>query len=140
MIAVDTSALLAIVLSEPRADAYRRTIAADSRVLISAGTLAEAMIVASGRQVGEELAAVLETAEFEVLPVTEQSARRMADAYARFGKGVHPARLNLGDCFAYEAAKTAACPLLYVGDDFSKTDIESAIQPAAAQASPGFQS
>lgn len=62
-----------------------------------------------------------------VAPVTEASAKAAAVAYARWGKGVHPAGLNLGDCFAYEAAKRLNCPLLYVGDDFAKTDVISAL-------------
>jgi ribonuclease VapC len=56
--------------------------------------------------------------------VTLAAARRIAQAYELWGKGMHPAALNLGDCFAYEVAKEHACRLLYVGDDFSKTDIE----------------
>lgn len=64
---------------------------------------------------------------FEITPVTESAARRVAEAYARWGKGIHAAALNFGDCFAYEVAKDRACRLLYVGDGFSKTDIEGAI-------------
>lgn len=64
---------------------------------------------------------------FEVVAVTLVSARQLAQAYARWGKGVHPAALNFGDCFAYALAKENTCPLLYVGDDFSGTDIQSAL-------------
>ena len=56
------------------------------------------------------------------------SARHVAKAYDEWGKGVHPAALNFGDCFAYAVAKEQRCPLLYVGDDFSKTDIVGVIQ------------
>jgi ribonuclease VapC len=56
------------------------------------------------------------------------AARRIAQAYARWGKGAHPAALNFGDCFSYEVAKEHGCRLLFVSDDFSRTDIESAIQ------------
>jgi hypothetical protein len=55
------------------------------------------------------------------------AARRVAAAYARWGKGNHRAALNVGDCFAYEVAKHHACPLLYVGRDFARTDVRSAI-------------
>jgi ribonuclease VapC len=55
------------------------------------------------------------------------SARRIAEAQGRWGRGAHPAVLNFGDCFAYELAKEHACGLLYVGGDFSKTDIEAVI-------------
>ena len=62
---------------------------------------------------------------FTIANVTPASARRIADAYARWGKGIHAAGLNFGDCFAYEAAREHTCPLLYVGNDFSQTDIET---------------
>jgi len=64
---------------------------------------------------------------FEIVSVTAALARRVGTAYARWGKSLHPAGLNFGDCFAYEIAKEYSCPLLYVGDDFSKTDLESAL-------------
>ena len=64
---------------------------------------------------------------FEVVAVTSATARRIAQAYERWGKGIDPAALNLGDCFAYAVAKEHGCPLLYVGDDFAKTDIESVL-------------
>ena len=63
----------------------------------------------------------------EIVSVTPSSARRVAAAYARWGRGTHPAGLNFGDCFSYEVAKEHSCPLLFVGDDFSKTDLESAL-------------
>jgi ribonuclease VapC len=59
--------------------------------------------------------------------MTAASARRIAEAYARWGKGVHPAGLNFGDCFACELAKEHSCPLLFVGDDFAKTDVKRAV-------------
>lgn len=74
----------------------------------------------------EELAALIEGLAFEVASVTPAAAPRIAAAYERWGKGRHPAALNFGDCFAYEAAKEHDCPLLYVGGDFAQTDIESA--------------
>lgn len=130
MIAVDTSALMAILLDEPDAQACMAAIADSPAVLISAGTLAEALIVAARRNVGEEMAALIEGAGFEVVPVTHGSARRVAEAYARFGKGVHAAGLNFGDCFVYEMAREHGCALLYVGEDFARTDLTSALQPS----------
>jgi ribonuclease VapC len=127
MIAVDTSALLAIVLNEPHADACIAALAAEDELLISAGTMAEALIVSSRRNVGEEVARLIEGLGFEVASITSASARRVAQAYRRWGKGRHAAALNFGDCFAYEAAKEHRCPLLFVGDDFSQTDIESVL-------------
>ena len=70
---------------------------------------------------------LIEGAGFEIVSVTFASARRAGEAYKKWGKGRHPAALNFGDCFAYELAKERGCRLLYVGDDFSKTDIEGAL-------------
>lgn len=127
MIAVDTSALMAIVLNEPVADACAAALEAEDHLLISAGTLAEALIVAGRRNVGEEVAQLIDGLGFEIVSVTPASARRIAEAYEKWGKGVHPAALNFGDCLSYEVAKEHACPLLYVGRDFFQTDIESAL-------------
>ena len=127
MIAVDTSALMAIALGEAAADACIRLLETETKIIISAGTVAEALIVAARRNVGEEVARIIDGLGFEILPVTPASARRIAVAYARWGRGAHPAALNFGDCFSYEVAKENSCPLLFVGDDFAKTDLESAL-------------
>jgi len=127
VIAVDTSALMAIALGEAEADACIRILETEPKIVISAATVAEALIVAARRNVGEEVAGMIDGLGFEILPVTPASARRIAVAYARWGRGAHPAALNFGDCFSYEAAKENACPLLFVGDDFAKTDLESAL-------------
>jgi len=127
MIAVDTSALMAIVLDEPEADACIAALEAEDELVISAGTVAEALIVAARRNVGEELASVIDGLGFEVVAVASASARRIAQAYERWGMGIDPAALNFGDCFAYAVAREHGCPLLYVGDDFSKTDVESVL-------------
>jgi ribonuclease VapC len=127
MIAVDTSALMAIVLDEPEAAACSAAIEAADVLVISAGTVAEALIVSVRRNVGEEMDALIQGLGFDVVNVTLASARRMAQAYEKWGKGVHPASLNFGDCFAFEVANENACPLLYVGNEFRKTDIESVL-------------
>jgi len=127
MIAVDTSALMAIVLNESEADACIAALEAEDDILISAGTVAEALIVSARRNVGAELASIIDGLGFEVATVTPAAARRIARAYEQWGRGMHPAALNFGDCFAYEVAKEHACRLLYVGDDFSKTDIEGVL-------------
>jgi ribonuclease VapC len=126
MIAVDTSALMAIVLGEAEADACIAILESETEVLISAGTMAEAMIVAARRNVAAEMTSLIDGLGFDVVTVTPASARRIAMAYERWGKGAHPAGLNFGDCFAYEVASGHSCPLLFVGDDFSKTDVERA--------------
>ncbi len=123
MMAVDTSALMAILLNEPAADACVAALESDGDLLISAGTMAEALIVAARRNVGEEMGRLIEGLGFEVVGVTPASARRIAHVYESWGKGVHPAALNFGDCFAYEVARQHDCPLLYVGEDFARTDI-----------------
>ena len=127
MIAIDTSALMAIVFGEPQAEACMEAIEGADGLLISAGTVAEALIVAGRRNVGEEVAALISGLGFEVVSVTAASARRIAEAYGRWGKGVHPAALNYGDCFSYELATEHDCPLLYVGDDFAQTDVKPAL-------------
>lgn len=126
MIAVDTSALMAIVLNEPEADSCTAVLEAEDRLLISAGTVAEALIVAARRNVGDEMAQLIDGLGFEIVSVAHASARRIAEAYEKWGKGVHPAALNFGDCFAYAVAKEHGCRLLYVGEDFARTDIEGA--------------
>lgn len=127
MIAVDTSALMAIVLNEPEADACAAVLEAEDRLLISAGTMAEALIAAARRNVGDELDQLIDGLGFEIVSVTPASARRIAEAYEQWGKGIHSAVLNFGDCFAYEVAKDQGCRLLYVGKDFARTDIEGAL-------------
>jgi ribonuclease VapC len=127
MIAVDTSALIAIALGEAEADACIAILETEIQVVISAGTMAEALIVAARRNLGEEVTRLIDGLGFEVVSVTAASARRVAAAYGQWGRGAHPAGLNFGDCFSYEVAKEHSCPLLYVGDDFSKTDLESAL-------------
>jgi ribonuclease VapC len=127
MIAVDTSALMAIVLGEADADACMAMLETEPVVVISAGTVAEALIVAARRKVAEEMAKLIDGLGFDVVTVTAASARRIAAAYENWGKGVHPAGLNFGDCFAYEVAKAHDCRLLFVGNDFSKTDVESVL-------------
>ena len=127
MIVVDTSALMAIVLNEPEADACAAALERDADILISGGTIAEALIVSARRNVSGEMASLIDGLGFEIGPVTSTSARNVADAYEQWGKGLHPAGLNFGDCFAYALAKERNCPLLYIGNDFSKTDIAGAL-------------
>ena len=127
MIAVDTSALMAIVLDEPEAGRCIAALAGETTLLISAGTVAEALVVSGRRNVGTEMASLIDGLGFDIVPVTAASARRIAQAYNIWGKGVHPATLNFGDCFAYEVAREHGCRLLFVGGDFSRTDIAGVI-------------
>lgn len=127
MIAVDTSALMAIVLNEAEADACIAVLEKEDTILISAGTIAEVLIVAARRNVGEEIESLIDGLGLNAIAMTPASARRIASAYGRWGKGIHAAGLNFGDCFAYEVATEYDCPLLYVGGDFARTDVKRAL-------------
>ena len=127
MIVVDTSALMAILLEEAAADACSECLSESDQIALSAGTYAEALLVAQRRGVGRELSELLQGLGCEIVPVTEAEAIRVAAAYERFGKGLHPAGLNFGDCFAYVLAVQQNCPLLFVGDDFVRTDVSDAL-------------
>jgi ribonuclease VapC len=127
MMAVDTSALMAVLLGEERGEACAAALHTGDELIMSAGTVAEALVVAGGRNLRAQMLRLIEDFGIEVAPVTLSAAQRVAEAYARWGKGNHRAALNFGDCFAYEVAKQNACPLLFVGKDFSRTDIKSAL-------------
>ncbi|MDO5623014.1 MAG: type II toxin-antitoxin system VapC family toxin [Paracoccus sp. (in: a-proteobacteria)] len=126
-IAIDTSALMAVLLSEPAAPACTEALTRHQHLLISAGTMAEAQIVADRRGVGPEMAELIAGLGIETASVTALAAQQVAAAYAQWGKGIHPAGLNFGDCFAYALAKDRGLALLYVGDDFVRTDIASVL-------------
>ncbi|MBV9756032.1 MAG: type II toxin-antitoxin system VapC family toxin [Alphaproteobacteria bacterium] len=129
MIAVDTSALMAIALDEPEADKVISVLQAERPLVISAVTVAEALVVGRGRGVGPEIQKLIDRFDFQVQTIDLVGARQAAGAYARWGKGVHPAGLNFVDCFAYALAEQQDCPLLFVGNDFARTDIRSALAP-----------
>jgi ribonuclease VapC len=127
LIVVDTSAVMAILLGEPRRDACIAALEAAPAILMSAPTLSESLIVGRGRGVLDETIQLVDGLGVQVVDLTASGARHAADAYARWGRGVHPAGLNFGDCFAYALAKQRSCPLLFVGDDFARTDVQRAI-------------
>ncbi|QYF85983.1 type II toxin-antitoxin system VapC family toxin [Brevundimonas sp. PAMC22021] len=127
MIAVDTSALMAILLEEPQADACASALETDDALVISTATMAEALIVAERRGLGAEMERLIDGLGFEQAAVTADVARRIAGIYGRWGKGVHAAALNFGDCFAYEVADRRSVPLLFVGEDFARTPLTSAL-------------
>ena len=127
---IDTSALLAILLSEPEALGLLETIAAVERRLVGAPTLVEATAVVLARK-GKEgviaLDALLARLGIEVLPMTAEAAEFARDAYSRYGRGVgSPGVLNYGEVLAYGVARAADEPLLFKGEDFSRTDIAAA--------------
>ncbi len=128
---VDTSALLAILLAEPDASKYAQPIEAELRPLIGSPTLVEASAVALGRggsSLLHQLRLIVRKADFDIVAFSAQHAEIAAEAYQRYGRGVgDPACLNMGDCFSYALARALDEPLLYKGEDFSRTDIRSAL-------------
>lgn len=128
MIAVDTSALMAILRKEQLGEACEAALRTDEPILMSAATLAECLIVARRKQALPGMNILLELLELQIIDVTPEVARAAAEAYARWGKSFHDADLNYGDCFSYVTAKANDCPLLYVGNDFARTDVRSALE------------
>ncbi len=127
MIVVDTSALIEIAIDPPRALHCRRPLKEADSLLISAGTVTETLIVAGGHAVEPQMTALLDHFGLSIVPLTEERAKAAARAYRRYGRSWHAAALNFGDCFAYALAKEHDCPLLFVGHDFSKTDVKRAL-------------
>ena len=130
---LDTSALVAVLFSEPGyLDLVDHILEADE-VRVGAPTLVETSLVFAGRQgraarrAGDNLVADLVTElGVTVVPFGEEDWRRAADAFARYGRGRHKASLNFGDCLAYAAAAATGDSLLFVGDDFRHTDLRAA--------------
>jgi ribonuclease VapC len=127
MIVVDTSAIIAVLLRELPAEACMAAFDREEDLLVSAGTLAEVFVVAARRGIAGRAADLVDQLGLTVVPASEATARQIGAAYARWGKGLHPAGLNFGDCFAYALAKERGCKLLYVGNDFGGTDVASAL-------------
>lgn len=123
---VDSSALLALLLREPDHRLYLKAIRQASRAKVGAPTLVETA-VALGQHLGFDkvhmVEALVKELGLEVVPFTEAHYREAVRAYARYGKGRHPARLNLGDCLSYALARAEGEPLLYKGQDFDRTDL-----------------
>jgi ribonuclease VapC len=123
---IDTSALLALLLDEPEAEAFRAAVEEDPVRLVSAATLLETAIVIEVRKGvpgGRELDALMKAAEVEVVAVDADHAAEARRAYRRFGRGRHAAALNFGDVFAYALARVSGEPLLFKGEDFARTDV-----------------
>ena len=128
---VDTSALVAILKSEPEARSFRdRLRDASEPVTISSASLLEASIVIDGGKdaiLSAQLDEIISDFAIIVAPFTEGQSRLAREAYRQYGKGSgHKAQLNFGDCFAYALAIDTDQPLLFKGEDFSKTDVKIA--------------
>jgi ribonuclease VapC len=123
---VDSSALMAIFLEEPDASLYVSAIVNDTKRFISAATLVESSVVAMTRRRPDPIAALdilIVRLGLEIVSVDREQALLARDGFRRFGKGRHPAGLNLGDCFSYALAKHLGESLLFKGGDFGKTDV-----------------
>lgn len=133
---IDTSAVLAILLDEPIAPALEAALEDDPVRLMAAPSALEAAIVIEARHGeagGRELDLLLHKAAIELVSFDADQMALARRAYRRFGKGYHDAGLNFGDCFAYALSQRTGEPLLYVGDDFGKTDVPSAdVRPVDA--------
>jgi ribonuclease VapC len=132
-LAVDTSALTAILLGESDAPALLSALHAAPCIGLCAPNRTELLLVMQTRlgDIGVDRAKeLLALEQVQTVPLDEALADAAADGYRRFGKGRHPAGLNLGDCFSYALASRAQVPLLFKGDDFSKTDVRIVEQPA----------
>ncbi len=127
---VDTSAVMAVLLGESETEAFARALANDSKKMISAFNALESAIVIEakkGEAGGRELALLLHHAYIETIPLNRDQAELALSAWRKYGKGNHPAGLNIGDCCAYALARYSGEPLLFKGKDFSQTDIPPAI-------------
>lgn len=134
---VDTSAIVAILRGEPDASVYARLIAEAPVARISAATLVELGIVVDGPGdpvLSAALDRFVQDAGLVIEPLTAAQASIAREAYRRFGRNSgHPARLILGDCFAYALARDLGEPLLFKGEDFRQTDIELVVEPIRAK-------
>lgn len=129
---VDASAWVAIILREPERERLR-IVLADAAVILTSPMAIWETVRAVTREsrdpvevVSTRLTALLVSVGARIVEIGVLEGQLAVEAHARFGKGVHPARLNMGDCFAYACAKVHGVPLLYKGEDFAMTDIEAA--------------
>ena len=127
---LDTSAIVAIHLREPGHERLIDRIDAAEVVVVGVPTLLETAMVLTAR-LGQDarpmVFAFLRRLEAEVVPFNEEHLDAAITAFIRFGRGRHPAALNFGDCMSYAVASVAGMPLLFTGEDFSRTDIAQAL-------------
>ena len=126
---VDSSALISILLKEPEHQLLFDKAAKAEWTIVGAPAAVETVMVLSGRSDRDPrllLASLLRAIGAEIVPFEEEHYEAAVSAFLRYGKGRHPARLNFGDCMSYALAVVSGLPLLYTGDDFSKTDVQQA--------------
>lgn len=125
---VDASALLAVLLKEPEADFFMRAFSREHELYISPFNYLEACVrLIQRKEDPSRVDSLMELSAIRIADTTVEQALLAREAYARYGKGNHKARLNLGDCFAYALAKARSEPLLFKGDDLRRTDVEAAV-------------
>lgn len=126
-VVLDTSAVMAVLLGEPDAEAYAAVMEAEAgALLMCAATRVELGIVVEARfgdSAATDVEELLSAVAVEVVPLDADRARVALAAWRRFGKGRHPAGLNLGDCYSYSLASVTGGRLLYKGRDFDQTDV-----------------
>ena len=130
---LDTSALMAILLGEPEAKALSQAIARDPKRLVSAFSALETAIVIEtkrGESGSRELDLLINKAKIEIVPLNAEQSELARKAWRLYGKGHHPAGLNIGDCYSYSLSKYSGEPLLFKGDDFPRTDVTPAFYPS----------
>ena len=130
---IDASAIVVMLTGEPEAEAFADRVEASRAVITSPIAIFEAVLAIKRKHrcslpdARASLQAFLNTARITLVPITEKEADLALDAFDRYGKGTgHSARLNMGDCFSYALARSRDMPLLFKGDDFSRTDIADA--------------
>jgi ribonuclease VapC len=137
---VDTSAIVAILRGEPDADRFAEALGHATAPRLAAGSYLETAIVIDANRdpvLSGRLDDLLSAARINIEPVTERHAQIARQAYRDFGKSSgHPAGLNLGDCFAYALARDSGEPLLFKGNDFTQTDVASALDPGTESSAP----
>lgn len=131
MIVIDSSAIIAVIASEPEAATFAEILEQTTELAMSALNLFECRTVVLRTRsalYGPALEGLIAAARVKIHAFDEEQAELAFDAYRRFGRGGgHPARLNLGDCAAYALATALGAPLLFKGNDFSRTDVRSAL-------------
>ncbi len=126
LVIIDTSALIAILLEEPEMDDFLNKIANDPKRWISSFSFLESGIVIESRKNeigGRELDLFIHRSKIDIIPFNPEQAEIARQAWRKYGKGNHPARLNMGDCCTYALAKYSGEPLLFKGNDFGQTDL-----------------
>ncbi len=129
MIVIETSVLVAIYKREPDSEVYVRAITDADALMLPASCLVESVMALSRfRSAAGDIERLIDRHEIGIAAIDAAAAKHAIDAFSRYGRGSgHPARLNFGDCLSYAVARHLNVPLLYKGDDFTHTDIESAL-------------